>query len=121
LTQVAATLSDAYRDPRDVLFGRVHGAHAGHLAIGQPDRVGRPADPFALLPFRRAPLILNASHPLVAAARAQARESVVFAADILARAVLSTHDALNAARSEHVLDDTLDALTKAPRASRGKR
>jgi hypothetical protein len=110
LARVTQALSDAYRDPRDVQLGKIRGAHANSLCIGQPDSRGRPTNPFTLLPFFRVPLILNVSHPLVIAARRHGVDAPDFAADMLTRAILRSHEALTPARSERLLTNTLAEL-----------
>lgn len=110
LARVTQALNDAYRDPRDVQLGKIRGAHVHSLCIGQPDSRGRPMNPFTLLPFFRVPLILNVSHPLVTAARRHGVDAPDFAADMLTRAILRTHDALTPARSERLLARTLGEL-----------
>jgi hypothetical protein len=110
LARVTHALNDAYRDPRDVQLGKIRGAHANSLCIGQPDYRGRPMNPFTLLPFFRVPLILNVSHPLVIAARRHGVDAPDFAADMLTRAILRSHEALTPARSERLLTNTLAEL-----------
>ena len=110
LELVTSRLNEAYRDPRDVQLGIIRGAHAKSLCIGTPDFRGRPMNPFALLPFLRVPLIVNASHPLVLHALRLAEDAPELAADLLARGILRTHDALTPARSEELLALTLNEL-----------
>ena len=110
LISVRATLDGAYRAPSEVLLATVYGAHGEHIAIGRPDDTGRPEDPFTLLPFLRAPLVLNAAHPLVKHAREAAAEHPAFGADIVVRGLLEQMEQLNAARSERLATATLTAL-----------
>lgn len=120
LSHVGAALRDTYRDPRAVVLGVVHGAHSQRVCVGQPDDGGRAEDPFSLLPFWRAPLVLNVNHSLVAAAREHAKTSPRFGADMLSRAVLETHGALSPRRSERLLEATLrELLEPAGEAPRG--
>lgn len=113
LALVQQHLNDAYREPRDVQLGLIRGAHRRSLCIGAPDHRGRPANPFALLPMFRAPLIVNAEHPLTVVALRQGTHAPELAADLLARAILRVHEALTPARSAELLEHTLGEVLAA--------
>jgi hypothetical protein len=112
-----------HRAPSELSLGHAGGACGGQIGVtaGPDDAVhapGEPGAPFVIdraaatrSPFaklRRPPLVLNAGHPLVAAAREHA--DPVLAASHLARALLLHHGLLDVARSEEILARVLAHL-----------
>lgn len=124
---VAALLDAAHRRPSEIVLAELTGAHADAFAIaGGRERGRHDAGDGAWLiardhaersPFERiarGPLVLHASHPRVAAARARARDGGdagrMHAAALLARAVLVRYGRLDADASAELLGQTLVAL-----------
>lgn len=123
LDALRGLLEAAHRAPPAISLGQVDGACGGQLGVtaapddavhapGEPggpfviDRAAATRSPFAML--RRPPLVLNAGHALVAAARVHA--DPVLAASHLARALLLHHGLLDVARSEEILAQVLARL-----------
>ena len=98
-------LGEVLRAP-ELVLAHLHGRHADKIAIAggetvvDHDEAGR--NPFALL--RRCPLVLNADHVHVAAARAA---EPILGASHLARALLLHYRQLDADRSAAILEATL--------------
>jgi molecular chaperone HtpG len=126
LALVSELIERAHKRPAGLAFAEVECAFGHALAItGDPadaaiaprgdgapwliDRRRAGRRPFGIL--SRAPVVLNARHAQVAAARALAARDPVAAATLLARLVLVGAGLLDAARSERLLAATLDALS----------
>ena len=112
LALLVERLDEAWRRPASVRFAQLFGRARGQLAVGFPAATplaeGDLPNPFALL--RRAPLVLNAAHSLVARARTRAAAEPELAAGLLARAVLLDHEALDADRDRRLTEGAIAGL-----------
>lgn len=125
LDHTAGMIARAHREPRGLALGELYGAFADYIAISgdrtdadlvldddpaSPWLIGRRKagrKPLGLL--SRAPIVINAGLPHVAAARALAATEPITAASVLARLVLVGVGLLDVDRSAKLLAATLDA------------